>query len=55
MKSTPLHYGAENGHVAVVGVLIRAGVDVNVVGPVSYCVAVLYHTHTCTCGITICI
>ena len=55
MKRTPLHYGAENGHVAVVEVLIRAGADVNVVDRVSYCVAVLYHMHICTCGITICV
>ena len=45
MERTALHYGAKNGHVAVVEGLIRAGADVNVVfGWVSYCVAVLYHT-----------
>ena len=32
---TALHYGAKNGHVAVVEGLIRAGADVNVVDDVS--------------------
>ena len=32
---TPLHYGAENGHVPVVESLIRAGADINAVDDVS--------------------
>ena len=32
---TPLHYGAENGHAAVVEGLIRAGADVNAADRVS--------------------
>ena len=31
----PLHYGAENGHAAVVEELIRAGANVNTVDRVS--------------------
>ena len=31
----PLHYGAKNGHAAVVEGLIRAGAEVNVVDRVS--------------------
>ena len=32
---TPLHYGAKNGHAAVVEGLIRAGANVNTVDIVS--------------------
>ena len=32
---TPLHYGAKNGHAAVVEGLIRAGAEVNALGGVS--------------------
>ena len=32
---TPLHYGAKNGHTAVVEGLVRAGADVNAVDGVS--------------------
>ena len=35
---TPLHYGAENGHAAVVEGLIRAGANVNAVNYVSLCI-----------------
>ena len=34
---TALHYGAAEGHVAVVEGLIRAGADVNAIDNVRYC------------------
>ena len=35
--ATPLHLASENGHVEVVGTLIKSGTDINVVDEVSYC------------------
>jgi len=39
---TALHYGAMNGHIDVVGVLLQAGADINAKDDVSICITCIY-------------
>ena len=39
---TALHFGAINGHIDVVGVLVEAGADIHAKDNVSICITCMY-------------